>query len=61
MPKKDGGSASTMTMRDFFAAFALQPLVQYYQSKEASAAVIAEDAYHYADAMLKQREELNER
>ena len=39
-----------MTLRDYFAAKAMQALLPDYPS------FIAQQAYHYADAMLKARE-----
>lgn len=42
-----------MTLRDYFAAKAMQALLPDYQS---TASFIAQQAYHYADAMLKARE-----
>lgn len=47
--------APTMTMRDYFAAKAMQAYVSSYPNT-AGTDVIAEDAYDMADAMLAARD-----
>ena len=49
--EKTGGYAKDMTLRDYFAAKAMQSLVHqnYYE-------VAAKQAYEMADAMLKAKE-----
>ena len=62
--KDDGGSADhSMTLRDYFAAKALQSLMQNFLSNNLDLKDpmgwmdgIAGDAYSMADAMLKARE-----
>jgi hypothetical protein len=44
-----------MTLRDYFAASALQALIAQHH-RERSSMNIADDAYNYADSMLKVRE-----
>jgi hypothetical protein len=50
-----------MTLRDYFAAKAMQEIVaqggDWGDANYAIAAVVASAAYHMADAMLKAREE----
>ena len=48
-----GGFSRDMTLRDYFAAMAMQGLLS--STKTADEKVIVEDAYHVADAMLKAR------
>ena len=63
--KDDGGSADhSMTLRDYFAAKALQSLMQNFLSNNLDLKDpmgwmdgIAGDAYSMADAMLKAREQ----
>ena len=45
-----------MTLRDYFAAKAMQSMNLRPDYEDASAILIAIDAYALADAMLKQRE-----
>ena len=45
-----------MTLRDYFAAQAMQALIEKYDE---SPVEISLEAYEFADAMLKQREESN--
>jgi hypothetical protein len=52
---KHGGYANSMTMRDYFAAKAMQGLLVDYQGS--SWALRAQEAYAMADAMLKAREQ----
>jgi len=56
--KEDGAFAYGMTLRDYFAAKAMQG---YFERLRATQYVphdqIAEDAYRMADAMLKAREQ----
>jgi hypothetical protein len=50
---EDGGFQSGMTLRDYFAAKAMQSLITVqFQTKQAQS---AETAYEWADAMLKAR------
>jgi hypothetical protein len=51
-----GTAYSGMTLRDYFAAKALQAIVQCPESSS-NPAVLAMDAYILADAMLKAREQ----
>jgi hypothetical protein len=57
----DGGSANDATMRDYFAAFALQGiLAQSHTDEDDGTPSIfhedaADDAYSYADSMLAAR------
>jgi hypothetical protein len=49
-----GGEADGMTLRDYFAAKAMQSLITVqFQTKQAQS---AEAAYEWADAMLKARD-----
>lgn len=49
--------SSGMTLRDYFAAKALQALIHETHARIAiSPAMVAEEAYGYADAMLDARE-----
>jgi hypothetical protein len=48
-----GGESDGMTLRDYFAAKAMQGLLA--STKTNSAQVIAKDAYIIADAMLAER------
>lgn len=43
-----------MTLRDYFAAAAMQGMLSTCK-KEASASLVANGAYRFADAMLKER------
>ena len=52
VPMRDG-----MTLRDYFAAKALQGLLAYPGGGDIGFASIAQDAYDYADAMLNARGE----
>jgi hypothetical protein len=47
-----------MTLRDYFAAKAMQALIKIYEPKGEDGCIpdVAEAAYFYADAMLKARE-----
>ena len=45
-----------MTLRDYFAAKAMQALIEKYDE---SPVEISLEAYEFADAMLKQREDNN--
>lgn len=47
-----------MTMRDYFAAKAMQGMIQYWSGPNASGDIddYASDAYRMADAMLRARE-----
>jgi hypothetical protein len=53
--RKEGGDVmGTLTLRDYFAAKAMQSLITVqFQTKQAQS---AETAYEWADAMLKARE-----
>jgi len=52
---KTGGYARDMTMRDHFAAKAMQSLIVVYQDDKTLVAEYSERAYQIADAMLKER------
>ena len=53
---EDGVSlAPGMTLRDYFAAKAMQPLVLLHHEMELGFAITAADAYRMADAMIKAR------
>ena len=52
---KTGGFARDMTMRDHFAAKAMQSLIVVYRDDKHLVAEYAERAYLIADAMLKER------
>ena len=46
-----------MTLRDYFAAKAMQSMLRAYQNVSVfTSTVLAKDAYVMADAMLKERE-----
>lgn len=51
-PEQSGG----MSLRDYFAAKAMQALIDKYEGEDGSMHGIAESAYAYADEMLKARE-----
>ena len=53
---KYGGYANGMTLRDHFAGLAMQSLIQTSTGDDNEIVDAAEDAYSYADAMLKARE-----
>lgn len=44
-----------MTLRDYFAAKAMQALISKYEGEDGSMETIPVDAYQYADAMLAAR------
>lgn len=52
---KHGGYANSMTMRDYFAAKAMQAYCSHSMSSNWMPHEIAGDAYLMADAMLKER------
>ena len=52
---KTGGFARDMTMRDYFAAEAMQSLIVVYRDDKHLIAEYAERAYLIADAMIKER------
>lgn len=58
-PKKaepiNGGPANGMSLRDYFAAKAMQGEVAACQSERAKADDVAEFAYRVADAMIRAR------
>jgi hypothetical protein len=54
---KYGGYANGMTLRDHFAGLAMQSLIQTSTGDDNEIVDAAEDAYSYADAMLKARNE----
>lgn len=54
---KHGGFAKDMTLRDHFAGLAMQALIQRLTGEDNEIVYTAEDAYSFADAMLKAREE----
>jgi len=45
-----------MSLRDYFAAAALQGMLATFSKKEASASLVTDGAYRFADAMLAARE-----
>ena len=51
--EKTGGYAKDMTLRDYFAAKAMQGMVSRFEANEGLLAAIS---YKVADAMLKARE-----
>lgn len=44
-----------MTLRDYFAGLAMQSLIQHLTGDDNEIVDTAEDAYSFADAMLKER------
>jgi hypothetical protein len=52
---KHGGYANSMTMRDYFAAKAMQGMLAENGGGAVTNDEVAEWAYHLADAMLKAR------
>ncbi len=55
---EDGGPASGMSMRDYFAAAALPAMIgQFGSINETIMPLAAKDAYELADAMLRARSE----
>ena len=52
---KEGGYARDMTMRDHFAALAMQSLIVVYKDDKTLVAEYSERAYLIANAMLKER------
>ena len=50
------GHSAGMTLRDYFAAKAMQSIVQIEYPSAFSIQCVASDAYAIADAMLKERE-----
>ena len=57
-PYEFGSCNKGMTLRDYFAAKAMQGLLAAYQGKmEAEPKLCAEFSYFMADAMLKEREQ----
>jgi len=53
---KTGGFAKDMTMRDYFAGIALPQAIKEIEEAETyNIKEMAEIAYQYADAMLKER------
>ena len=50
-----GPASGGMTLRDYFAAAAMQGMISTCK-KEASASLVANGAYRFADAMLAARE-----
>jgi hypothetical protein len=51
-----GGRIEGMTLRDYFAAKAMQAIIGDPKSKESTPAFVSEWAWKHADAMLKARE-----
>ena len=45
-----------MTLRDYFAAKAMQAIIMSIDDKDDMSAPVAESAYKWADAMMKARE-----
>ena len=54
---KYGGYANGMTLRDHFAGLAMQALIQHLTGNDNEIVDTAEDAYSFADAMLRARDE----
>jgi hypothetical protein len=54
---KYGGYANSMTLRDYFAAKAMQGVLSFEAIDEYSAKDVAFVAYEMADALLKAREQ----
>ncbi len=54
---KYGGYANSMTLRDYFAAKAMQGILSFEAIDEYSAKDVAFVAYEMADALLKAREQ----
>lgn len=46
-----------MTLRDYFAAKAMQGILASFTSSQPDRAITAKASYQYADAMLKAREQ----
>lgn len=57
-PTPSLGSYSGMTLRDYFAAKAMQGIIIHYKEglRPQDCIVMAEDAYFIADAMIKARD-----
>jgi hypothetical protein len=51
------GFDNGMTLRDFFAAKAMQAIIMSIDDKDDMSAPVAESSYKWADAMLKARYE----
>jgi hypothetical protein len=51
-----GGRIEGMTLRDYFAAKAMQAIIGDPKSKESTPSFVSEWAWKHADAMLKARE-----
>lgn len=56
VPQYDGMVHEGMTLRDYFAAKAMQGLLAAWTHGVPEASAIAPAAYQYADSMLKARE-----
>jgi len=52
---KTGTQESGMTLRDYFAAKAMQALIPIAIQKELSSEWVSDDAYKMADAMMEAR------
>jgi hypothetical protein len=52
---KTGGYAKDLTLRDYFAAKAMQSLIVVYKDDKTLVAEYSERAYLIANAMLKER------
>ncbi len=56
-PEYSNGAQKGLSLRDYFAAAALQGLVGATQSMtHVTVSMVAEEAYQYADAMLEARD-----
>lgn len=53
--KRTGGMAKDMSLRDHFAAIALQGILSWVESTSDRVELFSVTAYQYADAMLKVR------
>jgi division protein CdvB (Snf7/Vps24/ESCRT-III family) len=51
-----GAGTDGMDLRDYFAAKAMQGMLAGYQGNPPEPEKVVEDAYYYADQMLKARE-----
>jgi len=51
-----GAAQYGMTLRDYFAAKAMQAIIMSIDDKDDMSAPVAESAYKWADAMMKARD-----
>ena len=57
MSKIKAGGAPGMTLRDYFAAQAMQSILPFYSNRPEDIQDVANKAYAMADLMLKARQE----